>query len=208
MTAAATDMRVLVQELMPLLAMLWALVPTTGAAAPAGGGHHVTGSPAPWHPEAGPLLYTISEEARRLEASLRREVTGHTGERRGGSDANTVAALDAIVALSYGVPEASARRAGAIVSRWIRSARQVTAVGLEARPTRIPVPPGQPQPPCPYCNTFSLRVLPHDRAIWCINGDCTDLAGRRPRGRLGYDHLGDPMIVWDDGHISRRQDLA
>ncbi len=206
MTDAATDLRVLVQELMPLLAMLWALVPTPGDAAPAGGSHHVTGSPAPWHPEAGPLLYTITEEARRLEASMRLQVAGRLGERRGGSDANTIAALDAIVQLSYAVDDDGARRAATVVRRWVRSARQV--VGLEGRPTRIPVPPGQPQPTCPYCATYSLRVLPHDRAVWCINGDCADRDGRRPRGRLDYDPLGDPMIIWDDGRVSRRRDLA
>lgn len=55
--------------------------------------HKVSGSPAPWHAEAGSLFMDIHEGARRLEASLSREVAGHLGERRVGFDGNTAAAL-------------------------------------------------------------------------------------------------------------------
>ncbi|MFB4285681.1 hypothetical protein ACBJ59_61215 [Nonomuraea sp. MTCD27] len=209
MSAAADEVGVLVHELVPLLAMLWALVPVTGGSPMTGTmGHHSAASSAPWNPEAGPLLYSISEEARKLEASLRRDVAGRLGDRRGGSDANTVAALESICRLAYGVPDDDARRAARIIGRWIRTARQV--IGEDQRPQLLPVRPGKRRPPCPYCGTFSLRVAPHDGAIWCINGEeCKDHDGNVPRGTMQRSDInGDGMITWNDGRITRHRDLA
>ncbi|WP_327587056.1 hypothetical protein OHA25_08595 [Nonomuraea sp. NBC_00507] len=209
MTAAATEVGVLVDELMPLLAELWDMVPETGGSPSTGTmSHHKATSSAPWNPDAGPLLYSIAQEARKLEASLRRDVAGRLGQRRGGSDANTTAALRSICNLAYGVPEQDARRAARIISRWIRTARQV--IGEEERPQLLPVRPGKRRPPCPYCGTFSLRVVVHDNAIWCINRDgCKDHDGKLPRGTLQRSEMtGDGMIVWRDGRITRHRDLA
>ncbi|WP_214327866.1 hypothetical protein [Nonomuraea sediminis] len=211
MTAAALEVAVLVDELMPLLEKLYDLLPEPMGDPTAGTTSHrkAIGSPAPWHAEAGPTLYTISEEARRLEASLRLEVTGRPGRRRGGSDANTVAALHAITDLVHAVPDEHARQAAHIVARWVRQARQVGDVGLEERPRRVPTPPGELPPLCPYCGTWSLRVLPGDGKIWCINGECEDRDGRRPRGHLDRsDVTGDGMISWADGRITKRRDWA
>jgi hypothetical protein len=211
LTHAALEVAVLVEELMPLLEQLYDLLPEPMASAATGtmSHHKALGSPAPWNAEAGFTLYTISEQARRLEASLRLEVTGSPGHRRGGSDANTVEALRAICDLVHAVPEASARQASRIVSRWLRSARQVPDIGLEERPRGVPTAPGEQQVTCPYCGTYGLRVLPHGTDIWCINRGCTDRDGKRPRGRLGKSDLtGDPMIMWTDGRITRRRDLA
>lgn len=211
MTAAALEVAVLVDELMPLLERLYDLLPEPAGIATSGttSHHKATGSPAPWHAEAGPVLYTISEEARRLEASLRLEVAGHPGRRRGGSDANTVAALTAITKLVYAVPEEHARQASRIVARWVRCARQVGDVGLEERPTRVPTEPGEDPPRCPYCGTYALRVLRGDARVWCINGECTDHGGKRPRGQLDRSDVnGDAMITWADGRTTYRRDLA
>src|SRR4051812_43933050 len=58
---AAEEIAVLVEELKPLLAQLQALLPEPVADPTSGTSthHKVTGSPAPWHGEAGPLLMTI-----------------------------------------------------------------------------------------------------------------------------------------------------
>ncbi|MFB4294816.1 hypothetical protein ACBI99_44805 [Nonomuraea sp. ATR24] len=204
MTAAALEVAVLIEELMPLLETLYDLLPEP-VADPATGtmSHHKAhGSPAPWHAEAGPALYTISEEARRLEASLRLAVAGHPGRRRGGSDANTIRALHAITELVHAVPEAAGREAARIVARWVRSARQVAGVDLEERPRPL-------RTLCPYCATFGLRVIQDNADIWCINRDCRDHDGRRPRGRLDSSNLtGDGMITWADGRTTYRRDLA
>lgn len=209
MTIAANEVGLLVEELMPLLEELWDMVPETGGS-PATGtmSHHKAASSAPWNPDAGPQLYSIAQEARKLEASLRRDASGRLGQRRGGSDDNTTAALRSICKLAYGVPEQGARRAARIISGWIRAARQV--IDPEERPKPLPVRPGKRRPPCPYCGTFSLRVAAHTGAIWCMNRDgCKDRDGHLPRGTLQRsDVTGDGMIVWRDGRITQHRDLA
>lgn len=207
MTAAATDVAVRVEELVPLLAMLWDLVPETGGAPSTGTMSHRASGAAPWNPEAGPLLYTISEEARRLEASLRRDVGGRLGQRRGGSDTNTLAALKSISRLAYGVPEHDARRAARIIGGWIREARQT--IGEDERPRGVPRAPGEDEATCPYCGTYALRVVARDTRIWCINRGCTDRDGNRPRGRFDRSNVtGEGMIIWADGRTSYSRDLA
>lgn len=191
---------------MPLLGMLWALARSPASAARTGGGGHSAGSPAPWHP-AAPTLFLIDEGVRRLEASLRQEVSGHLGMRRGGSYANTRLALRAVVNLSYGVPPDSARKAAKIISGWIRTARQ--EIAEDDRPRPVPRAAGADPIACPYCDTYALRVVPRDARIWCINGECKDHDGERPQGVLDYDDgVGEGMIVWTDGRVTRHRDLA
>ena len=205
------DVGLLVDELIPLLATLEDLIPepvqdpSTGTMSH----HKISGSPAPWHPEAGMVLLTIHEEARRLEASLLREITGKLGCRRGGSDVNTAQALRAIANLAHGVPDDHASKARRIVERWLYSARQIRDVGLEERWEPIPVPPGQIKPRCPYCRTFSLRVLPSSSLVRCINRSCRDRNDDRPQGWLHRSSLnGDPRIDWTDGRVTYRRDWA
>src|SRR5690606_21355075 len=109
----AEEIPALVADLKALLPRLKKLLPDPVADATKGSMQHhkVTGSPAPWHPEAGPVLLTIHAGVRELEADLRYHVAGHTGEPRGGSDANTTAALDSIVRLVHGVDDDTARDA-------------------------------------------------------------------------------------------------
>ncbi|MGC5009767.1 hypothetical protein ACLQ2R_03275 [Streptosporangium sp. DT93] len=200
--SAALDVGILVQELLPLLDQLRALVPEEVRDPSRGttSHHKAVGSPAPWHAEAGMLLYLISEEVRRLEASLRRDVAGHLGPRRGGSDANTTLALESIARLAHGVPEERARAAGRILNGWIRQVRQVPDIGLEERWVPVPTPPGTLPPPCPYCRTYGLRVAVRAGQVMCINRVCEDSQGERPRGRMDRSTLtGDPMISWADG---------
>lgn len=211
MTQAALDVVLLIHdELRPLIEELYDLLPGAGRSPSTGTmSQHSASSSAPWHEEAGTTLYGISEDARRLEASLRLQISGYPGRRRGGSDANTISALKEICELVYLVPAPSARKAGRIVSRWIRDARRVRDIGLEERPVPLPAAPGQMPPPCPYCVTFSLRVVLQDGRLWCINDECKDGRGRRPHGRMVRSDLnGDGMIEWKDGRITYRRDWA
>ncbi|GAA1015849.1 hypothetical protein Aple_010530 [Acrocarpospora pleiomorpha] len=207
----AADIAALVEEVKELLQQLLALLPEqTGDASQGTTTHHkVSGSPAPWHPEAGMVLLTIHEEARRLEASLRGLVVGHPGRRRGGSDANTVEALNAIANLVHGVPPAAANRAARIIERWLRAGRQIGDIGEEEPWVPIPVPYGALPPLCPYCQTFSLRMLVLARQVRCVNRACRDRDGRPPEGRLENSRLnGDPQISWADGRVTYRRDWA
>ncbi|GAB1823555.1 hypothetical protein [Herbidospora sp. RD11066] len=209
--ADQTDIGALVAELQDLLQEVQALLPEqVGDVSRGTTSHHkVSGSPAPWHPEAGMVLMVIHEEARRLEAALRMEVAGHPGRRRGGSDANTAAALTAIAQLVHGVPREAAVQARRIIERWIRAARQIRDIGLEEPWVPIPVPQGAVPPSCPYCQTFSLRMRGTERRIRCINPRCWDLEDRHPEGRLVKSGLnGDSTIQWRDGRVTYRRDWA
>lgn len=162
--------------------------------------HKVTGSPAPWHVEAATVLFDVHEGVRRLEASMRRDVTGRLGGRRGGSDRNTTAALDAITRLAYGVDEHQAHRAARILAVWASHARQVRDIDLEPKWTPLPSVPGQPPPPCPYCRTYSLRYAHLSGAVRCCNPRCVDSEDHRPYGVIEQGrYTGRAMLVFADG---------
>lgn len=160
----------------------------------------IVGSPAPWHDQAGMALMVIHEGARRLEASMRRDVAGKLGDRRGGSYGNTAAALESIVRLAYGLDDERVEKAGAIVARWVRLAWLV--LGEEERWRGLPRQPGQLPPACPYCSTFSLRILGRGPEVRCVNPECRDRRGRRPNGRVdtaAHTQQGHDAVVFDDG---------
>lgn len=202
---AAEEIPTLVTELRPLLGQLAELLPEQVADATRGSGQHhkVTGSPAPWHPEAGPVLLTIHAGVRELEADLRYHVTGRTGAARGGSDGNTAAALDAIVRLVHGVPDDAAHDAARRLGGWIEAARRIRDVGESERWIPVHVPKGQLPPSCPYCKTFSIRVAQESGRVACANPKCEDEKGKRPRAHIEKNRLdGSAVMVWADGRTT------
>jgi hypothetical protein len=230
----ADEIPLLVAELKPLIHQLGDLLAEPVADATKGSTQHhkVTGSPAPWHPEAGPVLMTIHAGVRDLEADLRYQVVGRsrlrvqhqTVERRGGqlvrhaiaaeadrggSDANTTAALDSIVKLVHGLPEDVARDARHKLEWWIEQARQIRDIGESEKWIPIHVPRGHLPPACPYCKTFSLRIAQESGRVACVNGKCVDSNGDRPRGRIDKNQInGDAMLVWADGRAIYYQGAA
>jgi hypothetical protein len=187
-------------ELVPVLAALLPEPvgdPTTGTTAHR---KHAVGSPAPWHPEAGPMLMTVHEGVRRMEASMRQEITGRLGGRRGGSDANTTAAMRAIENLGHGLPDDRARYYARIVGIWTAHARTVRDIDQAPKWSAIAAPKGTLPPQCPYCRTYMLRVAMASGAVTCANPSCVDSLGQRPRGRMEYGPLtGRAMLVFTDG---------
>lgn len=143
------------------------------------------------------------EFVRRLEASLRLAVTGRTGQRRGGSDANTAAALKAIVNLAEGVPEDAADDAARLLERFITLIGQLPAIDTVPRWERIRPGPGGLPPKCPWCETFSLRVAIHSGQVLCVFPGCADEIGNAPpRGRMDLSKVtGKPVLVWDSGRV-------
>jgi hypothetical protein len=161
----------------------------------AGGGQ--PGTRPPWNAAAAGALMDAHEGVRRLEASMRRDVTGRTGPKRGGSDANTDAAIKAIEALAHGVDDDAAADAGRILERWSRRIRELPAVDESQPWRRVPAA-------CPYCGHAMLRVAPRSGQVACLRyGACFDAAGRHPTGRLDVSRLtGDPLIMWNDGLVT------
>lgn len=143
------------------------------------------------------------EFVRRLEASLRLAVTGRTGHRRGGSDANTKAALAAIVNLGEAVHEDAAADAARLLERFITLIGQLPAVDTVPRWERIRPGPGGLPPKCPWCETFSLRVAICSGQVLCVFPGCADEIGNSPpRGRLDLSRVtGSPVLVWDSGRV-------
>ena len=151
----------------------------------------------PWNPAAATAALDAHEGLRRLEAALRLAVTGHPGPRRGGSDANTYAAIAAIQNLGNAVTTRAAAQAAAILARWARQIQELPAID-QAEPWR------RIQAPCPYCGHVMLRVRPRSGEVTCLRyGACHDHDGRHPAGRLDISHLtSDPVIRWNDGLVT------
>jgi hypothetical protein len=132
-------------------------------------------APLPGNAQAFGALMVIWEAVPRLEAAMRLAIAGHPGRRRGGSPANFLEALEAIVTLSGGLDEDGEAAAARILERLSDLARRIPDID-EAQRWR-PVP----QRPCPFCGCFFLKVLEDARG--------------QPAGRVecfGHDEFGEP----------------
>ena len=130
----------------------------------------------------------------------RRDITGHLGQRRGGSDANTTAALTAITSLAYGLTEPDAKRAARILNIWISHTNQIRDIDLEPSWAPLPSIPGTPPPACPYCRTYGLRFARQSGAVRCCNPRCLDSEENRPYGLIEQGkYTGRAMLVFADG---------
>jgi hypothetical protein len=159
----------------------------------AGGGK--PGSRPPCNPAAENAAMDAHEGVRRLEASLRLAVTGRTGRRRGGSDANTAAAIRAIEALGHGVAPDAAAQAARILERWSRQIRELPAVD-DAEPWR------RVAAACLHCGRGMLRLQARAGRVTCLAyGGCTDHDGNHPVGLVQHSVSGEPMVAWADGCI-------
>jgi hypothetical protein len=190
-----TDLGASCADLAALLAVAAALIAQPDATGTTGSGQ--PGTRPPWNSAAAAALTDAHEGIRRLEASLRRDVAGHAGPKRGGSDANTMAALKAIENLGHGATVTDAAIAARIIERWSRQIRELPAVD-EAEPAR------KINAPCPYCGFPMLRLYPREGRVTCLrHGACFDSDGRHPMGRMDVSALtGDPLIRWNDGLVA------
>lgn len=150
----------------------------------------------PWNPAAASAAMDAHEGLRRLEASLRLAITGHPGARRGGSDANTIAAIAAIERLGAGVTAAAMAEAARILDRWSVAIQQLAAVDEIERWQRVA------GAQCPYCGNTMLRLAPRAGRVTCLRyGACEDGDGNHPLGQIQRSVSGDPIVVWADGQI-------
>lgn len=161
------------------------------------------GSQAPGNVAAMMLALDVHQFVRRLEASLRQAVTGKPGPARGGSDANTRAALKAIISLGEAVTDEDAGKAARLLERFVTAIGQLPAIDEVPRWERIRPGPGGLPPRCPNCSTFSLRVALNSGAVMCVFPGCADLDGNMPPvGRLELSRInGDPVLAWKDGTV-------
>lgn len=200
-----------------LLEQLVALLPEPVAAANTGttSHHKVTGSPAPWHPEAAAALFDIHAGAREVEDELRehlgfarlyagRTFAGVPGAQavRGASDPNTVKALNALADLAAAAGGEQAKRTAKAVSGWCRQAREVGDIDLDERWEPLRRVPGRPATACPYCETFALRQQARAGVVRCTNRACVDGTGKRPKARVKRGKVsGEDMLVFRDDTV-------
>jgi hypothetical protein len=182
------------QDIGPLLARAAQLVTEPDADGTQGGSR--PGSAPPWNPSAAACALDAHEGLRRLEASLRMAVTGRTGPRRGGSDANTMEAITAIENLGEAVTTTAAATAARILCRWSMAILQLPAIDEQERPQRIAWQ-------CPYCEIPMMRLFPRAGLVVCLRGGfaCWDGDGNPPKGHARSGRLG-PQIEWEDGLVT------
>jgi hypothetical protein len=167
---------------------------------PAGAIGGAAGSAPPWNTAAANALLDAHQLTRRLEASLRYAVTGHTGSPRGGSDANTAAAILAITRLAEAVSDDSAALAARLMDRATSAVDRLPAVDTADVWQHL-------RSCCPYCGMGMLRACmsgEHYGEVTCLRfGACFDQAGHHPRGRLGVSGVtGDGLVAWADGLVT------
>jgi hypothetical protein len=156
----------------------------------------------PWNGQAAAAFLGAVQEARDLEHELRAEVTGRPGEvyrtrgpARGGSDANTVAAIAAIVALAEAVDDPAAADAARRMGRRATVVLQLPAVDEAELWVRV-------RAGCHHCGCPMMQLAPRSGRVTCIRwGRCTDHAGNHPVGVVQQSVTGEPMVAWADGCI-------
>src|SRR5262249_11977724 len=122
--------------------------------------------------------------ARATEAAAFREVTGRDRAPRGGSDANTYAALARLGDLALALPR---DRPAEVTPGPALGERR--ALALPAMDEAVPWRPIPGAPLCQYCRTPSLREAEGRYLVACHNpAGCKDKDGRTPpTGILGVD---------------------
>lgn len=152
----------------------------------------LTASTIPWHGPAASLIHDLYAEVRRLEVNLKSSVTGIVGVRRGGSDGNTRMAMRSIVNLSHSVDDQTVLGVLMFIDRWIRQAEAVFNPdrGLH----RIPRSPGEEESRCPWCDLPTMRWQPATGIIVCVNPECRNDDGVRPRWQADYRVVGDQLL--------------
>lgn len=155
----------------------------------------LTASTIPWHGSAASAIHDFYAEIRRLEVNMRAAVTGIRGIRRGGSDGNTRMALQSIVNFSHSVDDQIVLGVLGYVDSWVRRAQAVFNPDLGLH--RVPREPGEEELRCPWCSYQTMRWQPATGIIVCINPECVNGDGVRPRWRADYQVAGDDLqFVW------------
>ena len=150
----------------------------------------------PWYAPVANAILDLHADVRRLEKVLRTD-QGLPQRPRGGSSANTIAAIEALCALSEAADDFAVRVALQALNSWCR--RASIALSITEAPKRIPREPGQPEPLCPVCKRRSLRLFPLEEKVKCFDPECKDPEGRRPEAAMTYSRVvGDYILVWMD----------
>ena len=150
----------------------------------------------PWFAGAANLILELHAESREME-ELFRLAAHQTARQRGGSNNNTIKALQAMDGISDAVDDNRVLDGARYLERW--SGRARICLGEVDRPQRLPRQPGETEPRCPFCKLHTLRWFCLRGIIRCIAPNCTDDEGRRPVAHMEISKInGDWILVWQD----------
>jgi len=190
-----TDLAEACAALAALLPEAAALIAEPDADGTTGGGQ--PSSLPPWNQAAAAATMDVHAGVRRIELVMRGEA-GLPARRRGGSDANTMAAIAAIETLASGdVSDAAITGAARDLERLIRPIQELPPIDTAESWRRVPAE-------CPYCRFRMLRVAPRAGTVTCLRyGACSDSDGKHPIGYVYVSQLtGDPRVHWQDGLVA------
>ena len=197
LTVAAAELKDLLAELEKILPHRprEGFRPPGASGSPSRGGSRL----AAWNTAAAYAILEVHAGVRELEQDMRYRISGSLRQ-RGGSDSNTLAAIDAVVSLAAGSDDWSLRNALRKLERWGWQAR--LALGQTEPWTHIPRQPGQRAARCPWCSFATLRMKPLSGLVRCVNPACTDGAGQRPVAKVEFGPgFGEPLLVWQDSSV-------
>lgn len=166
-------------------------------------------SPLPGNAQALYALTGIHATARQIEAILKYAAGARRPGplvTRGGSEGNTLRALDAIPGLVAVVDHDLFRMVIGELERRLNDARSIPAIDEAQQWRRLR---GRP---CPYCGCYFLETL-LDRSgrstghIECHAVGCRDGNLSRPAAGIGTDEHGRPVLAWADGLTETASDL-
>lgn len=161
-----------------------------------------TESAPPWNAAAADSVLTPHAGLRELENEARAEL-GLDPVTRGGSDANTQAAVSAVVSLSAALPRESQAYYARRMDRWAQIGLSLAAVAVTRLPQWLVIylPGGGVAPDCPYCATASLRRHNAWGIVACLFIPCPCARhGRRPFAEI--DTRGGRFCWrWPDGLV-------
>jgi hypothetical protein len=157
----------------------------------------VSAAPIPWYSQAAFLIMDLHAWVRD-EESLLRYIAQLPIRERGGSSSNTSKAMNAIISMGWTADDSRVESSCKWLEGWARRAR--IALGEVDQPQMLPRQPGCPQPKCPFCKHTTLRFWALRGEVRCINPECSDDEGRRPRAVVEISTFTmDWELVWQDG---------
>jgi hypothetical protein len=155
--------------------------------------HGKPGSRPPWNTQVAAAILDVHAAVRHLEAGLHAEVTGRPRRPRGGSDGNTLAAIQAIGDLATNASRDSIRDAERTLVRLVAPLRLLRAIDLDERFIKV-------RARCPYCELPMLRLGERSGRVACLRyGSCYDRNGDHPVGFITRSVSGEAFIAWADG---------
>lgn len=188
--AAADDARRQLARLGPLIAEPEGLGPDTGTI-----GRHAPESSEPWAKQAAGAYFGLYFGAREFARAMR----GAAGMRRP-ADVCGTAALDIVVAMVPISQPFILRGVTRALEHLVRVADQVPGIDEGEPWSPLPALPGSAPLACPYCGTYSLRMLKRKGEVKCFYPDCQDSDGNPTRARMEPGRMtGQERLIFGDG---------